>query len=97
MGNHPAVKRAWRENSIQVANQENGELIRGAMTTDPDSLVVGTLGALEGERGGQRLAQLLSYLCHALSIMGVAVYGYDLVQKSQEITLEGLDCFFYFR
>ena len=65
------------------------------MSTDPDYLVVGTLGALEGETRGQRFVQLLSYLCHALSIMGVAVHGYDLVQKSQEITLEGLNCFFY--
>ena len=67
------------------------------MTTDPDYLVVGTLDVLEGETRGQRFAQLLSYLGHALSIMGVAVYGYDFVQKSQEITLEGLNCFFYFR
>jgi hypothetical protein len=48
---------------------------------------VGTLGALEDERGGQRLAQLSIYLCHALSIMRVTVYGYYLVQKSQEINL----------
>jgi hypothetical protein len=52
------------------------------MTTGPDYLGVGTSGALEGERRGQRFAYLLSYLGHALGIVRVAVYADYLVQKS---------------
>ena len=96
MVNHTAVKRAWRENGVQMANQENGKFTRGPMTTDPDRFAVGTVGALEDERRGQRFIELLSYLCHTLGIVRVAVYGYYPVQQSQEIILEVCNCFFYF-
>jgi len=96
VGNHTAVKRARRENRIHMANQENGEFIRGAMTTDPDYFSVGTLSALQGKGRGQGFAHLLSNLYHTWSIVGVAVYGNYLIQKSEEITLEGLNSFSYF-